>query len=100
MSIDEAISALEKAEVNKLKGYEYSKECLQLAQWLRELKLLRKTTAENYKKWNAMNLDEAITSATETANELKGCECGKDHLQLAKWLKELKELRGLKCGGY
>ena len=54
----------------------YSKE---LAQWLQEFE---------------MDLEAVITSALETADELKACECGKDHLQLAKWLKELKELRG------
>ncbi|WP_276954306.1 hypothetical protein [Helicobacter rodentium] len=40
-----------------------------------------------------MTLDEAITHALEKANELKNCECAKEHLQLAEWLKELKFLR-------
>ena len=49
MSIDEAISALEKAEVNKLNNCEYSKECL--AKWLQEFE---------------MDLEAVITSALET----------------------------------
>ena len=44
-----------------------------------------------------MTLDEAITHAREVAitlscnNETR--ECGKEHLQLAKWLEELKLYR-------
>ena len=57
MSIDEAINALEKAEANKLNNCEYSKECL--AQWLQEFE---------------MDLEAVITSALETADELKACE--------------------------
>ena len=53
MSIDEAINALEKAEVNKLNNCEYSKEYL--AQWLQEFE---------------MDLEAVITSALETADEL------------------------------
>lgn len=44
-----------------------------------------------------MNLDEAIEHALEKAEELmknqNTCECGKEHLQLAEWLKELEVLR-------
>lgn len=50
-------NALEKAEVNKLNNCEYSKECL--AQWLQEFE---------------MDLEAVITSALETADELKVCE--------------------------
>lgn len=44
-----------------------------------------------------MTLDEAITHAREAAIKL-ACnsetrECGKEHLQLAKWLEELKLYR-------
>ena len=49
MSIDEAISALEKAEANKLNNCEYSKEYL--AQWLQEFE---------------MDLEAVIASALET----------------------------------
>lgn len=49
MSIDEAINALEKAEVNKLNNCEYSKEYL--VQWLQEFE---------------MDLEAVITSALET----------------------------------
>ena len=49
MSIDEAISALEKAEANKLNNCEYSKQYL--AQWLQEFE---------------MDLEAVITSALET----------------------------------
>lgn len=38
-----------------------------------------------------MTLDEAIIHAQEVADR-QGCtECGLQHLQLVKWLKELKE---------
>lgn len=38
-----------------------------------------------------MALDEAIQHCYDVAN--KGCdECAEEHLQLAKWLEELKEL--------
>lgn len=41
-----------------------------------------------------MNLDEAILHCLEQAD--KQCnECGKEHYQLALWLKELKEFRKL-----
>ena len=52
MSIDEAINALEKAETKN----GYSKE---LAEWLQEFE---------------MDLEAVITSALETADELKVCE--------------------------
>lgn len=42
-----------------------------------------------------MSLDEAIKHAQEVAD--KSCStCGKEHQQLANWLKELKELRKIK----
>jgi hypothetical protein len=37
-----------------------------------------------------MTLDEAIQHAEEQAYKLGNCECGKEHKQLAEWLKELK----------
>lgn len=37
-----------------------------------------------------MTLDEAIKHAEEKAGN---CECGKEHAQLASWLKELKAAR-------
>ena len=45
-----------------------------------------------------MNLDEAILHCNEVAN--KACEehnglCASQHLQLAKWLQELKAYRKL-----
>jgi hypothetical protein len=39
-----------------------------------------------------MNLDEAIQHCEEIANS-KCDKCGEEHLQLANWLKELKERR-------
>ena len=44
-----------------------------------------------------MTLDEAIIHAKETGEKmLKTCDtktCGLEHLQLARWLEELKTLR-------
>lgn len=41
-----------------------------------------------------MTLDEAIVHAREVAASLGDCsECAKDHIQLAEWLEELRELR-------
>ena len=44
-----------------------------------------------------MTLDEAIEHARDVGSKLacnsKTYECGKEHLQLAKWLEELRELR-------
>lgn len=44
-----------------------------------------------------MTLDEAIEHAKDVGFKMacnsKTCECGKEHLQLAKWLEELRELR-------
>lgn len=55
----------------------------------------QKARGQDYRKGGVMTLDEAIAHAMEKANELKDCdcECAKDHLQLAEWLKELKFLR-------
>ena len=39
-----------------------------------------------------MTLDEAIEHCKEVANNVCG-KCSEDHLQLASWLTELKELR-------
>ena len=40
-----------------------------------------------------MTIDEAIKHAEDKANELECSECGKEHKQLAEWLKELKEYK-------
>ena len=40
-----------------------------------------------------ITLDEAISHAEEQAKKLGECDCGKEHKQLAEWLKELKERR-------
>lgn len=46
-----------------------------------------------------MTIDEAITHAEAAGKEMiKRCDCkdrycGLEHLQLAEWLKELKDLR-------
>ena len=44
-----------------------------------------------------MTLDEAIVHAKETGMKMicktDMCKCGKEHLQLAKWLEELKVYR-------
>lgn len=44
-----------------------------------------------------MTLDEAIEHARDVGFKMacnsKTHECGKEHLQLAKWLEELRELR-------
>lgn len=44
-----------------------------------------------------MTLDEAIEHARDVGLKMacnsKTYECGKEHLQLAKWLEELRELR-------
>ena len=37
-----------------------------------------------------MTLDEAIKHAEKKAFELGKCDCASEHMQLAKWLKELK----------
>ena len=44
-----------------------------------------------------ITLDEAISHAREVGTKMvckhDTCECGKEHLQLAKWLEELKTYR-------
>jgi hypothetical protein len=40
-----------------------------------------------------LTLDEAIQHSEEKAKELSSCACASEHLQLAQWLKELKELK-------
>lgn len=44
-----------------------------------------------------MTLDEAIIHAKDVGYKMicnsKTCECGKEHLQLAKWLEELQTFR-------
>lgn len=40
-----------------------------------------------------MTLDEAIDHAEEQSCKLGCTECGKEHKQLAEWLKELREIR-------
>ena len=43
-----------------------------------------------------MTLEEAIEHADERAGDETCCdECRHDHAQLAEWLRELKELRGI-----
>ena len=39
-----------------------------------------------------MTLDEAIVHAREVAAQLGCCECAAEHIQLAEWLEELREL--------
>lgn len=45
-----------------------------------------------------MSLDDAIEHAreigTKMLSENPDCDCGKEHLQLAKWLEELRSIRG------
>ena len=73
---------------------------MQLAKWLEELKRYRKSS--NTKKiktqtnndFGEMTLDEAIQYCYDVVNTNKVCgECAKEHLQLAKWLEELKGYR-------
>lgn len=40
-----------------------------------------------------MTLDEAIKHTLEVADQAPCDRCKEEHLQLAKWLKELKEYR-------
>ena len=40
-----------------------------------------------------MTLDEAIKHSEDKVKELSGCECSKEHEQLANWLKELKQYK-------
>lgn len=44
-----------------------------------------------------MTLDEAISHAREVGTKMvckrDTCDCGKEHLQLAKWLEELRAYR-------
>jgi len=40
-----------------------------------------------------MDIDEAINHCYDVANTCKNEQCSFDHIQLAKWLEELKELR-------
>ena len=40
-----------------------------------------------------MTLDEAIKHCEEVADTCENKECGKEHKQLAEWLKELKAYR-------
>ena len=48
-----------------------------------------------------MTLDFAISHAREAASKMLSedpeCRCGKEHLQLAEWLEELRELREKNC---
>lgn len=45
-----------------------------------------------------MSLDDAIEHAREVGTKMLSenpeCDCGKEHIQLAKWLEELRSLRG------
>ena len=40
-----------------------------------------------------MTLDEAIKHCEEVADTCENAECGKEHKQLAEWLKALKTLK-------
>jgi len=40
-----------------------------------------------------MTLDEAIEHCEEVANQCSNKECSNDHIQLAKWLKELRNYK-------
>lgn len=40
-----------------------------------------------------MTLNEAIARCYETAKHLEGTPCASDHLQLARWLEELKRFK-------
>ncbi|WP_367567771.1 hypothetical protein [Lacrimispora sp.] len=44
-----------------------------------------------------MSLEEAIKHCEDKAKEMGCSECAKDHLQLADWLRELKQLRRMLC---
>lgn len=49
-----------------------------------------------------MTLNEAINHCREVAENCDNKQCATDHLQLAGWLQELKELRNaneFNCGG-
>lgn len=40
-----------------------------------------------------MTLDQAIKHCYEVVEKEQCCACAEEHLQLAEWLEELKELR-------
>jgi hypothetical protein len=40
-----------------------------------------------------MTLDDAIQHAKEVASQCSNQECSLEHMQLAKWLEELKQRR-------
>lgn len=40
-----------------------------------------------------MTIEEAIEHAEEQAKKLGDCKCAEEHKQLARWLRELLELR-------
>ena len=50
-----------------------------------------------------MSLDDAIEHAREVGTKMleenPDCDCGKEHLQLAKWLEELRSIRGANGDG-
>ena len=48
------------------------------------------------KKDEELTLDEAIKHAEEVAERQAGTPCGGQHRQLAEWLKELRDRRGVK----
>ena len=54
----------------------------------------KKTKAQINNDFGKMTLDEAIQHCYDVVNTNKVCgECAKEHLQLAKWLEELKRYR-------
>ena len=40
-----------------------------------------------------MTIDEAIEHAEKRSQECNGSKCGQEHLELARWLRELRCLR-------
>ena len=44
-----------------------------------------------------MSLDEAIRHADEVAREKAECQCGREHEQLAVWLRELRAWRRMRA---
>jgi hypothetical protein len=69
------------------------KPCSTCFDWVEGYLEARNYEPESVKGAVVLTLDEAIKHCEEKANELGGCDCGNEHLQLAQWLKELKELK-------
>ena len=58
--------------------------------WYNE-KVKRKVLRSNYDE--IKELDSAISHCNDVANAHKCDTCGENHLQLAQWLKELKDIK-------